>query len=85
MCSNFVDEIVLCERCSEISETEKFVSSQSENLKRQKSTMVVEEPATETFNPPTRRKIQSNVFQWAVIAVGGCIITAQLYYYNNPA
>lgn len=85
MCSNFIDETVLCERCSEISETEKFVSSQSENLERPNSTMVVDEPATETFNPPTRRKIQSNVIQWAVIGVGGCIIAAQLYFYNNPA
>jgi hypothetical protein len=85
MCSNFIDEIVLCERCSEISETEKFVSSQAENLERPKSTIVVDEPVTDTFNPPTRRKIQSNVIQWAVIAVGGCIISTQLYFYNNPA
>jgi hypothetical protein len=34
---------------------------------------------------PTRRKIQGNVIQWTVISVGGCIITVQLYYYNNPA
>ncbi|MFT7472323.1 MAG: Tfp pilus assembly protein PilE [Kiritimatiellia bacterium] len=30
--------------------------------------LVVDEPATETFNPPTRRKIKSNVIQWAVVS-----------------
>lgn len=84
MCSNFIDEIVLCERCSEISESEKFVSTQSEKLERPTSTMIVEEPATEKFNPPTRSKNRSKAMQWAVIAVGGCIIAAQLFFYNNP-
>ena len=84
MCSTFIDEIVLCESCSESFEAEKFVSSHSESLERPKSTMVVDEPETEKFNPPTRGKNNSKAIQWAVIAVAGCIISAQLYFYSNP-
>ncbi len=85
MCGNFVDAIVLCERCSEIHETEKYVTTQSEKLERPESTMVVEEPAKEEFIPPTRRRGSSKVIQWAVVVVGFCIISSQLYFYSRPA
>lgn len=84
MCCNFVDEIVMCERCSEIHETEKFVSTQAEKLERPKSTMLVDEPAAENFAPPTHRKSGSTFIQWTVVAVGACIIAAQLYFYASP-
>lgn len=84
MCANFIDAIVLCEACSETYEAEKFVSTQSEKLERSESTMVVDEPASLEFNPPTRRKSSSKAIQWAVITASFCIITAQLYFYSSP-
>jgi len=84
MCSNFIDESVLCEPCSEIFEAEKFVSTQSESLERPKSTLVVDQLATENFNPRTHSKKTGKAIQRAVIVVGVCIISAQLYFYNNP-
>lgn len=84
MCGNFIDEIVLCEVCREIYEAEKYVSSQSEKLERPESTMVVEEPAREEFAAATRRKNGSKTIQWAVVVVGFCIISAQLYFYSSP-
>lgn len=84
MCGNFIDAIVLCDRCSEIYETEKFVATRSEKLERPESTMVVDEPAREEFTPRTRRKVGSKAIQWTVIAVGFCIISAQLYFYSSP-
>jgi len=84
MCSNFIAEIVLCERCSKINETEKYVSTETEKLERPKSTMVAEEPTTDKFNPPTRSKNYGKAIQWAVVAAGGCIIAAQLFFYSNP-
>ena len=84
LCGNFVDTIVLCERCNEIHESEKFVATQSEKLERPKSTLVMEDPAGEEFTPATRRKGSSKAIQWAVIVVAFCIISAQLYFYNSP-
>lgn len=84
MCANFIDDIVLCERCSEIHETEKYVSTQSEKLERPKSTLTVDESEADEFVPPSRRKSGSKTLQWAVIAIGACIISAQLYFYSNP-
>ncbi|PCI06804.1 hypothetical protein COB72_11385 [bacterium] len=84
MCSNFIDEIVLCESCSEAFESEKFVAAQTEKLERPNSTMVVEDQAAEKFNSPATRKNPSKAIQWAVVIVSGCIISAQLFFYSNP-
>lgn len=80
MCGNFIDNIVLCDRCSEIHETEQYVAAQSEKLERPETTMVVDGPEP----PATRSKTGSRSIQWAVIAACFAIITAQLYFYNSP-
>ena len=83
-CGNFVDDIVLCERCVEVYENEKFVSSQTEKLDRPKSTLVVDDPDADEFTPPSRRKKDNKLIPAVVIGISVCIISVQLYFYSNP-
>lgn len=84
MCGNYFDDLVLCERCAEIYENEKFVSSQSEKLERPKSTLVVDSDETDEFTPPGRSKKVNKLVPAAVIGLCGCVIAVQLYLYSNP-
>ncbi len=85
MCGSFVDDIVLCERCFESYENEKYVLSQTEKLIRPESTLVVDDPDAEEFILPGRRKQKNRILPVVVIGLCLCIIAVQLFLYTNPA
>ena len=85
MCGNYADDIVLCERCVEVYENAKYVSSQTEKLIRPDSALVVDDPDGEGIVPPGRRKQNNTIVPAVVIGICSCIIALQLYLYSNPA
>lgn len=85
MCGNYVDDIVLCERCAEVFDNEKYVSSQTEKLTRPESTLVVDDPDAQTSVSPGRKKQDNKVIPIVVIGICACILAVQLYLYSNPA
>jgi len=85
MWTNFIEEVVLCENCNENYEAKRFVSSRTECLKQLAAAAASDESVTEEFLRPAPSKGFSKTIQWGVIVAAVAIISAQLYFYNNPA
>lgn len=80
-CSNYTEDEVLCEKCVEIRETQKFVDLQSQQLEQPEQPIQTEptQPAVQV----TRKKSSSNILQWLIIAASFAFISFQLYNASN--
>lgn len=85
MCASFVDDVLLCEKCEENHQSEKFVSRQSEELKRPASTVQVDQDEEQTGYQPPRRRFNPVTLQVSVIGLCFTIIAIRLFLFSGPS
>lgn len=91
MCANFVDDVVLCEKCEQNYQSEKFVSRQTRELERPEPLVQARDEEEPQVPVQHRKKANPVAIQISVIVVCGVILAARLLVFpgtpssaNNP-
>lgn len=85
MCSNFTETDVLCEKCVEIRETEKYVAAQSQQLDQPEKPLIVEreeDAGIESPGQPKEKKSYRPQLQWTIIVACLGFLIYRLYFYS---
>lgn len=79
MCANFMESEVLCEKCVKIRETEKYVTKQSQQHKRQEPTLKIEKADQTGKFAKSANKSKAKHIQLGIIFLCFGVMAFQLY------
>lgn len=79
MCANYMDDEVLCEKCVEIRETEKYVASQAQQHEQPEQSIQIEKADAEGNFAKPKKKSNAVTIQWGIIVVCFSVMAFQLF------
>lgn len=79
MCANYLDDEVLCEKCVQIRETEKYVASQTQQHEKPETSIQIEKADAEGNFPKPKKKSNAKQIQLGIILACFGIMAFQLY------